>query len=172
MWLQKGGDLLSKLNRPLVGFIKYIALWFLAFMMFLTFTDVLLRYIFNSPIPGATELIEFMMGIVVTFSVAYTAHKKAHIGVDLVVERFSVRTRRVISCITNLLTLILFVLICWQTFLLIFEEYESKIVSAVLYIPIYPFIATVAVGLLILCLILLAEFLSLLGEVVSEWTRS
>lgn len=172
MWLQKGGDLLAKLNRPLVVFIKYVALWLLAFMMFLTFADVLLRYVFNRPVPGATEIIEFMMGIVVTFSVAYTAHKKAHIGVDLVVERLPVKTRRVISCITNFLTLILFVLISWQTYLLIFEEYESKIVSAVLYIPVYPFIATVAVGLVILCLILIAEFLSLLGEVVSEWTRS
>ena len=46
-----------------------------------------------------------------------------------------------------------------------------KIISAVLYIPVYPFIATVAVGFVVLCLVLLAEFLSLLGEVISEWTR-
>ena len=172
MWLQKVADLLTKLNRPLVAFVKYVALWILAIMMFLTFTDVLLRYFFNSPVPGATELIEFMMGIVVTFSVAYTAHKKAHIGVDLVIERLPGKARRVIGCITSFFTLILFMLICWQTFLLIFEEYSTKIISAVLYVPVYPFIATVTVGLVILCLVVLAEFLSLLGEVVSEWTRS
>ena len=51
------------------------------------------------------------------------------------------------------------------------EEYHSKIISAVLYIPVYPFIAMVAVGFVVLCLVLLAEFLSLLGEVISEWTR-
>jgi TRAP-type C4-dicarboxylate transport system permease small subunit len=140
--------------------------------MFLTFVDVLLRYIFNLPVPGATELIEFMMGIVVTFSVAYTAHKKSHIGVDLVLVHLQERTRRLIGCVTSFLTLILFVLICWQTVLLISEDYHSKLESAVLYIPVYPFIATVAVGFAILCLVLLAEFLSLLGEVVTEWTHS
>ena len=172
MWLKKGTDFLIKLNRPLVVFVKYVALWFLAFMMFLTFADVLRRYIFNSPVPGAQELIEFMMGIVVTFSVAYTAHKRAHIGVDLLIERFPRKARRLIGCITSFLTLILFVLICWQTFLLIIEDYHSNLESAVLYIPVYPFIATVAVGFVILCLVLLAEFLGLLGKVISEWTHS
>ena len=172
MWLQKGGDFLTKLNRPLVAFVKYVALWILAGMMFLTFTDVLLRYVFNSPVPGAPELIEFMMGIVVTFSVAYTAHKRSHVSVDLVIVLFPDRTRKLLGCITSFFTLILFMLICWQTVLLIYEEYQSNIISAVLYIPVYPFIATVAVGLVILCLVLLAEFLSLLGKVVSEWIRS
>ena len=172
MWLQRVTGFLTKLNRPLVLFVKYVALWMLAMMMFLTFTDVLLRYIFKSPVPGGTELIEFLMGITVTFSVAYTAHKRSHIGVDLVLVRLSKKTRKLIGCMTSFLTFILFILICWQTILLISEDYHSKLESAVLYIPVYPFIAMVSVGLVILCLILLAEFLSLMGEVVSEWTRS
>lgn len=171
MWLQKAADFLTKFNRPLVAFVKYVALWILAIMMFLTFVDVLLRYIFNSPVPGATELIEFMMGIVVTFCIAYTAHEKAHINVDLLLMNFKERTRKIIGVVTNFLTLGLFVLICWQTYILIIEDYRSKIISAVLYIPVYPFIAAVTVGFVILCLVLLAEFLGLLGEVVSEWTR-
>ncbi|NNG07534.1 MAG: TRAP transporter small permease [Desulfobacteraceae bacterium] len=171
MRLQKVADILTKFNRPLVAFVKYVALWILAMMMFLTFADVLLRYIFNSPVPGATELIEFMMGIVVTFSVAYTAHEKSHIGVDLLVMKLKERTRKMIGVFTNFLTLGLFILICWQTYILMTEDYHSKIISAVLYIPVYPFIATVTVGFVILCLVLLAEFFGLLGEVISEWTR-
>jgi len=170
MWLQKVADFLTKFNRPLVAFVKYVALWVLAMMMFLTFVDVLFRYIFNSPVPGAFELIEFMMGIVVTFSVAYTAHKKAHIGVDLLLVNLQERTVKRIGVVTSFLSLGLFILICWQTYILIIEEYSSKIISAVLYIPVYPFIATVTVGFVVLCLVLLAEFLGLLGEVISEWT--
>ena len=172
MWLQNMAGFLTKLNRPLVAFVKYVALWTLAMMMFLTFVDVLLRYWLNSPVPGATELIEFMMGIVVTFSIAYTAHKKSHIGVDLVLVHLQEKTRKLIGCVTSFLTLILFALICWQTYILILEDYHSTIISAVLYIPVYPFIAAVTVGFVILCLVLLAEFLGLLGEVVSEWTHS
>jgi TRAP-type C4-dicarboxylate transport system permease small subunit len=172
MWLQKATGLFKRLNQPLVGFVKHIALWMLAMMMFLTFTDVLLRYVFNSPVPGATELIEFMMGIVITFSVAYTAYKKSHIGVDLVIDRFPKRMRKLVGCCTSFLAFGLFVLICWQTILLIFEDYHSNLTSAVLYLPVFPFTTAVALGLVILCLVLLVEFLSLLGEVVSEWTRS
>ena len=40
MWLQKVTGFLTKLNRPLVGFIKNVALWMLAMMMFLTFTSL------------------------------------------------------------------------------------------------------------------------------------
>ena len=172
MWFQKVTSHFSRLNSPLVGFVKQIALWMLALMMFLTFVDVLLRYVFNSPVPGATELIEFMMGIVVTFSVAYTAYKKSHIGVDLVIERFPEKTRKLLACCASFLAFGLFVLICWQTILLIFEDYHSHLTSAVLYLPVYPFTAAVALGLIVLCLVLLVEFLSHLGEVVSEWTRS
>jgi TRAP-type C4-dicarboxylate transport system permease small subunit len=172
MWLERVTGFLTKLNRPFVAFVKYVALWVLAGMMFLTFTDVLLRYLFNRPVPGGDELIEFMMAIVVTFCLAYTAHERSHVGVDLLITRFSKKTRKLIGCITSFLTLGLFILICWQTIKLIGEDYSSHLESGVLYIPVYPFIATVAAGLAILCLILLTEFLSLVGEVVSEWIRS
>ena len=172
MGLQKGIDLLNRLNRPLITFIKYIALWILAGMMFLTFVDVLLRYVLNSPVPGTWELIEFMMGIVVTFSVVYCAHEKAHISVDLVIANFQDKTRKLIGCVTSLITLLLFILITWQAFLYMADEYGSRLTSPVLYIPVYPFIATSAVAFVVLCLVLLVEFLSNLLEVAAEWTRS
>lgn len=171
MWLQKTAGFLTKFNRPLVGFVKNVAMGILATMMFLIFTAVLFRYLFNRPVSGDVELVEFMMGILVTFSVAYTAHKKSHIGVDLLLVRLKEKTRKIIGVVTSFLTLILFIFICWQTYILIGEDYHSKLESAVLYIPVYPFIIVVTIGFVILCLVLLAEFLSLLGEVISEWTR-
>ncbi len=171
MELKKGIDLLNRLNRPLIAVIKFIALWVLAGMMFLTFADVLLRYLFNSPIPGATELIEFMMGIAVTFSVVYCAYKKSHISVDLVIANFPDRARKWLDCITSLITLILFLLITWQAFIYVVDEYGSRLTSAVLYIPVYPFIATAAVAFAVICLVLLVEFLSHLSEVTTQWTR-
>ncbi len=172
MDLKKGIDLLNKVNRPLIALVKYIALWTLAGMMFLTFVDVMFRRVFNSPVLGAPELIEFMMGIVVTFSVVYCAYKKSHIAVDIIIVYFPDKTRKWLDCITSFITLFLFVLIAWQAFLYIGDEYHSRLTSPVLYIPVYPFIAAVAVGFVVICLVLLAEFLTNLSEVVSKWTRS
>jgi TRAP-type C4-dicarboxylate transport system permease small subunit len=172
MGLKKGIDLLNRLNRPLMAIVKHIALWILAGMMFLTFVDVLFRYVFNSPILGAPELIEFMMAIFVTFSVVYCAYKKSHINVDLVIVNFPVRVRKWLECITSFITLILFILIAWQAFMYLADEYGSGLTSPVLYIPVYPFIAAVAAGFVVICLVLLSEFLSNLSEVAAEWTRS
>ena len=171
MWLQKGADFLIRCVRPSVSILKYIALWTLAAMMLLTFADVLLRYLFNSPIPGAAELIQFMMGIVVTFCVVYTAHKKSHVSVDLVVEHFPKKLKRIIGCACNLLTFAFFVLIAWQAFVYVVDEFHTDLTSPVLYIPVYPFIAISAVGFVALCLVLLENFLRDISEVVTEWTH-
>ena len=167
MVLQKVADLLIRINQPLVTLLKYIALWTLALMMFLTFVDVLGRYVFNSPVPGAGELIQFMMGIFVTFSVVYTAHQKSHIGVDLVINRFNKNTRKIIGCITSFISLFIFIFITWQTIVSISDEFHSNLTSAVLYIPVYPFIAASAFGFVILCLVLLADFIGLFSEVTA-----
>lgn len=172
MVLKKAIDFLNRLNRLLIFFVKHIALWILAGMMFLTFVDVLSRYFFNSPVLGAPELIEFMMAIVVTFSVVYCAYKKSHINVDLIIVSLPDRVRTWLDCITSFMTLILFILIAWQAFILIADEYSSRLTSPVLYIPVYPFIAAVAVGFVVICLVLLSEFLSNLLEVAAKWNRS
>jgi TRAP-type C4-dicarboxylate transport system permease small subunit len=171
MVLQKGIDLLVRINQPLVALLKHIALWTLAMMMFLTFVSVLLRYVFNSPIPGVWELTEFMMAIVITFSLVYTAHQKAHIGVDLIINLFGINTRKLIECVTSLLSLCIFIFITWQTFVKISDDFHSSLTSPVLYIPVYPFVAIAAFGFLVLCLVFLADFLNIFSEVIAKWTR-
>jgi TRAP-type C4-dicarboxylate transport system permease small subunit len=172
MWLQRGIDILTRINHPLVSILKYCALWTLSLMMFLTFADVLLRYIFNSPIPGAAELIQFMMGIFVSFCIVYTAHKKSHISVDLLVGSFTESIKRILACILSLVAFLLFLPMAWQAFVYMSVEFHSGLLSPVLYIPVYPFIAIVAIAFVILCLTLLVDFLGLFSEVISKWTRS
>ena len=60
----------------------------LAVMMFFIMTDVLLRYIFNSPILGSYEIVEYMMALLIPFGVVYCAHTKGHVAVDILFDRF------------------------------------------------------------------------------------
>lgn len=168
MWLTKSVSYLNKFTRPLTNILLVAGTSILAMMMFLMATDVVLRYIFNSPLLGAYELIEYMMAILVPFGIVYCAHQKSHVSVDLVVGRFTKRTQAILGSITSLLSLSLFILIAWQSFLFIKENFESKLTSAVLLIPTYPFIAVVAVGFAVLCLVLLIDFLNFLSETVTE----
>lgn len=144
----------------------------LAMMMFLTALDVGLRYIFNSPISGALEVVEYMMALIVPFALTITAFNKAHIGVDLVVERFPLRFRMVVACVTNLMVFALYAVITCQNFLNIPEQYDSGMTSAVLLIPHYPFVASLTAAFALLSLITLMHFFENLSEVISRWTHS
>lgn len=146
-------NLINKLNNFLVAILKHLAIWMLTAMMLLTAIDVCLRDIFNSPITGSYELVELMMALIVPFSIVFCAKEKAHIHVDILLEHLPEGVRSFFIFIGNILSLFLFVLITWQTCIYIAEEYESELTSAVLYIPVYPFIGILAIAFAILSLI-------------------
>lgn len=163
---------LDKVIRPVKRIALVLATTSLAVMMFLTALDVGLRYIFNSPIPGALELVEYLMAVMVPFALTIAAFNKAHIGVELIMERFSERVRRYVACLTHLMITILYGLVTWQSFLYIFEQQSSGMTSAVLLIPNYPFVASLAGAFALLSLITLMHLIENLTEAVSQWTHS
>jgi TRAP-type C4-dicarboxylate transport system permease small subunit len=168
MEFRKAVDFLNLLTRHATRVLLVLGMMMLGAMMFLTATDVILRYLFNRPVSGAYELIEYMMAIVVPFGIAYCAYQRGHVAVDLLVVRFSKRLQAAIGTITSFLTLGLFVLITWQNLRYIREQYDSQLTSAVLLIPVYPFIAIVTVGTAVFCLILLRDTIEFLMKAVTK----
>ncbi|MEJ2040284.1 MAG: TRAP transporter small permease [Desulfosarcinaceae bacterium] len=135
----------------------------LAMMMFLTAMDVALRYVFNRPLAGAFELVEYMMAIFIPFSIVYCADQKAHVSVDFILMRFSKRTQKAFDIATTFITMALAVLIAWENIIYIVETYQSKMTSPVLSIPAYPFVAPTAIGIGAFALVLAAQWLQLFG---------
>lgn len=140
--------------------ILIIGIFVLGVMMFLTATDVILRYIFNRPISGAYELTQFMMAIFVPFGIAYCGYVKGHVNVDILITHFPKRFQNILNLITSIFSLFLFSLITWQNIKYVKEQFESKLTSAVLLIPVYPFVFLVALGIGILSLIVLRDIIN------------
>lgn len=163
---------MQKLLLPIKNLFLLLAATSLAVMMFLTALDVGLRYIFNRPISGALELVEYLMAVLVPFALTITAFNKAHIGVELIMERFSQKVRRYVACATHLAVATLYALITWQSLMYIFEQRDSGMTSAVLLIPNYPFVASLTAAFALLSLIALMHFIEKFTEVVSQWTHS
>lgn len=162
---------LDRIIEPVKKLLLIIASAVLALMMLLTALDVGMRYILNAPIPGALELVEYMMAILVPFAVAVMAYAKGHIGVDLFIERFPDWLQTVVGCLTTLLTTALYAVLTWQCALYVGEEFHSEVTSAVLLIPQYPFIAALLAAFALLTLITLMHFFEYLSKVIAQWTH-
>ena len=121
-------------------------------MMGLTVVDVTGRYLFNAPILGAFEMTEFMVLMVVFSFLAHAQSQKIHVTVDILVSRFSPKTRNIINAINYLVCLVLFVLITWKGVEKAFETFETGDKPMNLAIPDWPFVVFMTLGCAVLCI--------------------
>lgn len=168
MWLSKAAHFISIVANPSAKVVNGIAAVVLTMMMALTGADVTLRYVFNRPIPGAVEITEFMMAIVVALGFAYCALRKGHVRVDVVVSRLPKRAQAVMDTIANFAFLGLFILITWRTVPRAQAMIEASLTSYILFIPVFPFVLVVTAGSAILCLVLLKDFMDDLYQAVKK----
>jgi TRAP-type C4-dicarboxylate transport system permease small subunit len=160
--------LLTRLYFIIMGILAGIAAGVLTAMMFLIMTDVVLRYVFNSPITGSYEIIQYMMAVLISFAVVYCAYKRGHVSVDIVFDQLPPKPRSIVACLGSLIVLILFIFIAWQNVAYIKETYDQRLTSTILYIPTFPFVAAVAVGFVAICLVMFIEFFSALRGAVKK----
>lgn len=166
--LSKIVSFLSRIVDPASRAFVAVSGTVVAVMMFLTFFDVLLRYIFNRPITGSLELTEFMMAMLVTFGLAYCALRKGHIRVDLVLMYVSRRTQRALDVLAYLVSMVFYILITWQVFLNGKSLLASKLTSSVLFIPVYPFVFLLVLGAALLVLVFLRDTMESISEVMKK----
>lgn len=127
----------------------------LAAMMLLTTVDVVLRYIFSTPITGSLEITEFLLLITVASGIAYTGIKKAHVTVDVAVERLAQGARSIMESTTNLLSLAIFGMLTWRVFQYAQNLRDGNFESPSLFWPVAPFAYFLAFGAMVFCLVLL-----------------
>ncbi len=130
----------------------------LAVMMFLMAADVVCRYLFNAPIPGALELVEYMMAISIPLSIAFCTAIRSHVSVEMIVEKLPTPLQAAISFVVTVLMVAFLVILSRQSFLNIIDSYQSNITSAVLKIPAYPFTIPVALGMSCYALFLVLHY--------------
>lgn len=157
--------MLANLAKNVTRMMTAVGATVLAMMMFLTALDVGLRYVFNRPLVGAFELVEYMMAILIPFSIVYCAHNRGHVAVELILGQFPEKVQACFDLVTTFLSILFVIVIAWQNFLYIHETYILGLTSAVLLIPTYPFMIPVAIGLVAFALNLMIHLLEFLSEV-------
>ena len=151
---------LEKISRILNQMFLLIAGAFMAAMILVTCANIFLRIVWV-PVKGTFELMGFFGAVATAFVLGYTQLKKAHISVDILVNRFSQRIRTVLDGINYFVCMTFFAVLGWQIFRLATNIWKTGEVTETLRIVYYPFTYGVALGCFLLALVLLVDFLKL-----------
>ncbi len=168
MWLDKGHQFIIKMVATPSKILTYIGGVVLFILVIMTTIDVTGRYLFSKPLPATYELTQFMFSIIVFFGMAYFGIIKRHIRINLLVDKFPTTTQNIIDTTTGLLSLGMCSVLSWQAVVQARVLQLDKLRSDIWHIPIFPFQLLVALALAILGVVLLADFLESLGNVLKK----
>ena len=158
----------EKVVKLACRWVNFIGAIFLVSMMVMIFSDVFMRYLFNAPIEGAFEMVEFMMALMISLTIAHTGSIKGHISVELLVSRFSKRTQALLDVFHFLICAIFFFLLSWKTASQAIVWGKGELTSQVLLVPIYPFTWILAICAALLCLVFFVQCIDALLKVVDH----
>lgn len=125
----------------------------ITFSMLLTTVDVILRYVFNSPIAGVYSIVEMSMIGAVFPALAYVQQIRGNVRVDIFIDRVTGNPRRVFELATLLLAIVAFSLMCWQIGILAWEAWVTgDFDMGLIELPYWPPMTVMTIGLGLLCL--------------------
>jgi TRAP-type C4-dicarboxylate transport system permease small subunit len=153
-------SILEKFSRFMNHGFILVAGTFMVAMILLTCANIFSRILWV-PVKGTFELMGFFGAVVTAFALGYTQAKKAHISVDILVNRFPKKVQKFINGINYVICMIFFGLLGWQIAKLANILRTSGEVTETLRVIYYPFTYGVALGCFLLSLVLIVDLAKL-----------
>jgi C4-dicarboxylate transporter DctQ subunit len=165
----------SSLFRTIEGNISHIEDWLnlasvfiIMFLMFFATTEIVGRYIFNTPVPGHVEIVELIMAGVVFFGIAYTERVGGHVRMELFVTRvLKGRSYHIAEAITATMSLFVYIFILIYTFKASVFAFQMGDNTAYLYWPTWPSKFAIPLGSFFLCIRFLIEIIQHVAQAVA-----
>jgi TRAP-type C4-dicarboxylate transport system permease small subunit len=144
---------MKKLNYALALVAAYVVV----VTMFIMTADVTARA-FRIALPGAVELTEIALALMVFLGWSFTQEQKGHIAIDFAFQRLPQSAQRVLDIINPFLGFIFMAIIAWQGYRFAMYSRFSKEITENLSLPIWPFKMILVIGAGAFCLQLIADF--------------
>jgi TRAP-type C4-dicarboxylate transport system permease small subunit len=151
----------NSLLRRVSSVLNIVAGIAVTFMMFLTVVDVGLRA-GGYPIVGTYEIVALSLAIVIGFSIPQVSLDRAHVFMEIGLEKLSPKGQIVMKTFTRLLCIGLFLFMGYNLFSVGAEFHSSGEVSQTLKLPFFP----VAYGVGVCCFL---ECVVFVMEIVDMW---
>lgn len=104
--------------------LEFLTAILLFAMMLLTFIDVIGRYIFNSPVYGAAEIIQMLLAGVIFSALPLVTRRDSHISVELFSPSISKKIPKTHCLIINLFSIIGLLIIGYELIRNVIEAHE------------------------------------------------
>ncbi len=99
--MSRGYEARGPVGAAVNGIEEGIIALLLGIMTLLTFTNIILRYVFNMSIIWSLEVVLTLFAWLVLFGIAYGFKVTAHLGVDALTNLLPPRTRKVVALIAG-----------------------------------------------------------------------
>jgi TRAP-type C4-dicarboxylate transport system permease small subunit len=126
---------MTTINKRLQQVVEILLMPFLSGMVLLTFTDVIGRRLFNTPVFGAHDITEHLMAVIVFSGLPLLTANRAHLSIDLF-DRWLLQPQwRIWHYLVNGLIAAVLALIAYEFAVSIEEANDMREVSQALGIP-------------------------------------
>jgi C4-dicarboxylate transporter, DctM subunit len=127
---------------------------FIVITMLLTTLDVILRYIFSSPIQGVYELESMMLVAIAYLGLSYIQSKRSHVAMDVLSANVHGPGKLVLNLLNDVIFLLIGVLFTWQMGISTLEAWQIGDIypGSLKGIPIWPAYLVITLGIGLTCL--------------------
>jgi TRAP-type transport system small permease protein len=151
---------MERISLTINRFLTHVGSIALAGLMLLTVADVCGRYFLNRPVPGTFELTELFMVFIVFLALGLAQHHNEHISLDLAYNYFSPRLKKYTNILINIVNLNVMAAVTWQLYEYSARMSEGDYTTAVLQLPIRPFVVVALAGTAAYMLAILCDLIS------------
>ena len=150
------GRALLAIEYVLVTVSIVVALFVMAFVG----AEVMMRYVFNSPIPGHLEGSELLMPMIVFLAMSYTQATHGHVGMDLVLDALPPRARRYATMGTLLVSIFICSVIAYFSSKNALQLYRyDDVTMSPPYFKTWPSGASIALGYILISIRMYVQLL-------------
>jgi TRAP-type mannitol/chloroaromatic compound transport system permease small subunit len=148
--------IIDRVNDQVGKIVSFLVIFMIGVMVY----EVVARYIFDSPTIWAYETATFILGTYAILGGAYVLRHQAHVNMDIVYGRLSVRKRAILDLITSGFFFLLCVVLLWKGIDYGWRSVQlSETTTSTFAPPVYPIKMMIPVGAFLILMQGLAKFI-------------
>jgi len=138
-------------------------------VMALVLANIVMRNVFRLPVLGTVEIVGLLTATGLGLALAHCEMIDFNIAMDIVTEKLSRGTQRIISIVIYTISLCFWAIVVWRTFVYANTSFANGRVTATASIPIYPFVFILGFNLICLCAALAYKLVQAVKNATDEF---